>query len=59
MQKVQKLFTEINIYRGFGSPENIIVADVGSLYVNMNGGTGTTLWVKETGNKRSSGWIAK
>lgn len=43
---------------GKGSPENVVVASPGRLYVNTNGGTNTTLYVKESGTA-SSGWIAK
>lgn len=43
---------------GRGSPENVIAAPVGSLYTDIAGGTGTTLYVKETGSG-NTGWIAK
>lgn len=45
-------------YRGTGSPEGVIAAIVGSLYFNTSGGSGTTLYVKETGTG-NTGWAAK
>lgn len=45
-------------YRGTGSPENVIAATVGSLYSRIDGGAGTTLYVKETGTG-NTGWVAK
>jgi polygalacturonase len=49
-----------NIQRrsGFGSPESAITAGIGSIYQQRDGGTSTTLWVKESGTG-SSGWVAK
>ena len=43
---------------GRGTPENVIAAPVGSLYTDIAGGTGTTLYVKETG-AGNTGWVAK
>lgn len=43
---------------GYGTPENIVAAPVGTLYVRLDGGTGTTLYVKESGTGRT-GWVAK
>lgn len=45
-------------YTGQGSPEGVIVALPGSMYLNSLGGTGATLWVKETGSG-NTGWVAK
>lgn len=42
---------------GQGSPEGSLPARVGSLYTRLNGGIGTTLYVKEA-NATSSGWSA-
>ncbi len=47
------------ITRGSGTPENQIVAPVGSLYLRINGGAGTTLYVKESGAYTDTGWVAK
>ncbi len=43
---------------GTGSPEGSITAAVGSLWLRSDGGSGTTLWVKETGTG-NTGWVAK
>ena len=45
---------------GTGSPEGVVTAPRGSLYSRTDGGTSTTLYVKETGTASSNtGWIAK
>ncbi|MEA3490911.1 MAG: hypothetical protein U9R27_03335 [Campylobacterota bacterium] len=43
---------------GYGSPEGMVTAPVGSLYSRINGGRNTTLYIKERGNEKS-GWRAK
>lgn len=43
---------------GDGSPENVVVAPVGTLYRRRDGGVGTCLYVKESG-VGDSGWVAK
>lgn len=47
-----------NIYTGSGSPESVVTANVGSLYLRSNGSTSTSLYVKETGSG-NTGWVAK
>jgi hypothetical protein len=42
---------------GRGSPEGVVVASPGSDYRNLNGGVGSTLWVKRSGSD-SNGWSA-
>lgn len=42
----------------FATPEANVTGGVGSLYVNYNGGAGTTLFVKETGTG-NTGWAGK
>lgn len=44
---------------GAGSPEGRITGDVGDLYLNRSGGAGTVLYVKESGQRTNTGWIAK
>lgn len=46
------------IYQGTGSPETVVAAVVGSLYLRLDGGAATTLYVKESGTAKT-GWIAK
>lgn len=44
---------------GAGSPQGRIVGSPGDVYLNTTGGTGTTLYIKESGRNTSSGWVAK
>lgn len=46
------------IRNGTGTPEGSYTAPVGSLFLRTDGGTGTTLYVKETGTG-NTGWVAK
>ena len=46
------------IFTGSGPPEGHVTAPVGSLYTRTDGGTGTTLYVKEKGTG-ATGWVAK
>ena len=43
---------------GNGTPEGVVTASVGSIYLRLDGSTGTTLYVKETGTG-NTGWVAK
>lgn len=43
---------------GAGSPEGVLVAKVGTLYLRTDGGALTTLYVKESGTG-NTGWVAK
>lgn len=42
---------------GTGTPEGVVTAGIGSVYRRTNGGSGTTLYVKESGTG-ASGWVA-
>lgn len=44
-------------YKGTGSPEGVVAAWPGSLYQNLNGGQGTTLYYKASGTG-NTGWRA-
>jgi hypothetical protein len=44
---------------GTGTPEGVVSAIVGSLYLNLSGGSGTTLYVKESGSNGNTGWVGK
>uniref|UniRef100_A0A6M3L3I4 Putative pectate lyase n=1 Tax=viral metagenome TaxID=1070528 RepID=A0A6M3L3I4_9ZZZZ len=48
----------VAIESGAGSPEGAVSAGPGSLYLNTNGGAGTTLYVKESGSG-NTGWVGK
>lgn len=43
---------------GTGTPEGAITAGIGSIYTRLDGGAGTTLYVKESGTG-NTGWVAK
>lgn len=43
---------------GTGSPEGVLAAPVGSLWLRTDGGAGTTLYVKESGTG-NTGWAGK
>lgn len=44
---------------GLGVPEHKIPGNVGDIFQSLDGTPGKTLWVKETGDGTSIGWIAK
>lgn len=46
------------VLAGAGSPETVVTAPVGSLYLRTNGGAGTCLYIKESG-VLAVGWVAK
>ena len=51
--------TEIDyIHRGEGSPEGVVEAPVGHLFLRSDGGATTTLYVKTSG-VGTTGWTAK
>ncbi len=47
-----------SITTGMGSPEGVVTARVGSVYLRADGGTGVAFYVKEAGTG-NTGWIAK
>ena len=46
------------ITNGTGSPESVVTATVGSMYLRTDGGANTTLYIKESGTG-NTGWVAK
>lgn len=50
--------TTQSILNGPGSPEGVVTASVGSMYLRNDGGAGTTLYIKESGTG-NTGWVAK
>jgi hypothetical protein len=50
--------TEARIEYGNNSPEGAVTANVGSLFLRLNGGAGTTLYIKESGTGTNTGWRA-
>lgn len=49
----------ITITSGTGTPLSVVVANIGSLFLRTDGGAATSLYVKESGNGASTGWVAK
>lgn len=47
-----------NVISGEGTPQSVVTAPVGTLYVRTDGGASTTLYVKESGTG-NTGWVAK
>ena len=43
---------------GTGTPEGVVTAEIGSLFLRTDGGANTTLYVKESGSS-NTGWIPK
>lgn len=51
--------TEVDyIHRGEGSPEGVVEAPIGHLYLRSDGASTTTLYVKTSGTG-NTGWTAK
>jgi hypothetical protein len=46
------------IISGTGTPEGVVSAGVGTLFLRRDGGAGTTLYVKQSGTG-NTGWVAK
>lgn len=44
---------------GTGSPNSVVSGNPGDLYLNLGGGAGTTLYVKESGANSKTGWVGK
>jgi len=57
LEKVERV-RRTPIYTGTGSPNGVVTASVGSLFLRKDGGAGTTLYVKESGTG-NTGWVAK
>ena len=57
-------FTAVNVggtaiwTSGTGTPEAAVTAPIGSLFTRTDGGTSTTLYIKESG-AGNTGWVAK
>lgn len=49
----------LGVLQGNGSPAGVVIASVGTLYRRLDGGAGTTLYVKEANSGSASGWVAK
>ena len=56
--KVTEGGENIDISFGYGTPEGALTKGVGSVYLRLDGGSATTLYVKESG-AAATGWAAK
>lgn len=48
----------LSVKTGNGSPEGVVTAPVGTLFLRKDGGASTTLYVKQSGTG-NTGWVAK
>lgn len=48
----------VKVFSGYGTPENSVVAGIGSIYQRKDGGANTSIYVKESGTG-ATGWVAK
>lgn len=51
-----KFLATSSIINGAGSPEGVVVANIGSLYLRNNGASGTALYVKIASDGLNTGW---
>lgn len=47
------------IHGGAGTPEGVVSAPLGSLYLRADGAAGTSLYVKQSGGTGNTGWVGK
>jgi hypothetical protein len=45
-----------DVFKGAGSPEGVVTASPGAIYLNTSGGSGTTVFAKESGTG-NTGWV--
>lgn len=60
MQTWTRLVSETSVIQGDGSPEGVITARTGRLYMNTSGTAGSILYIKRDaaiGGDESQGWI--
>ena len=50
-------FGSVTISTGTGAPGGVVTANVGSLFLRTDGGSNSTLYVKESGTG-NTGWVA-
>lgn len=50
---------DLRVRFGTGTPEGVVIADIGTLYLRTDGSTSTTLYVKTANNGSANGWTAK
>ena len=50
---------DLRVLHGTGSPETVVTANIGALYLRDDGVASTVLYIKESGSGLATGWIAK
>lgn len=50
---------EVAIHSGTGTPEGVVIGNVGDLFLRTDGSTSTTLYVKTSTRNSKTGWTAK
>jgi len=48
--------SSVRIYKGYGTPEGVVAAGIGSMYMRLDGSTGTAQYRKESGTG-ATGWV--
>lgn len=56
---VQTEIAGVTITIGQGDPNGVVEGSPPDLYLNLNGGAGSTFWVKESGSATDTGWVGK
>lgn len=49
---------DVKVFSGYGTPEGAVKANVGSIFMRLDGGANTSIYIKETGSD-GNGWTAK
>lgn len=50
---------DLRVKFGTGTPEGVVVADRGTIYLRTDGSTSTTLYIKTASDGLATGWTAK
>lgn len=58
IDRTRTLLSNLPVIWGNGSPQGVESAKVGTLYVDLQGGA-TTLWIKESGDTGTGGWVPR
>lgn len=58
LEIIRGLLQKLDIIYGYGLPENVEAAKKGSIYINLDGGASTTMYLKESDDKLVTGWRA-
>ena len=59
LEDIRKTIRSIPVFQGIGSPESVVSARIGSLFLRQDGGASTTFYVKESDDGGLTGWVAK